>query len=107
LKGAASTANNFQQRHGDQVASGWKSANSLNQKYGIMGKMNSLGSSSGATAAAAPAAAPPQLQSPTQIQGSQGGLGKKAPPPPPPKKKELGNGSGDAPPIPLSSKPKF
>ncbi|EDU43383.1 hypothetical protein PtrSN002B_005338 [Pyrenophora tritici-repentis] len=101
LKGAASTANNFQQRHGDQVASGWKSANSLNQKYGIMGKMNSLGSSSGA-------AAPPPVQSPTQIQGSQGGgLGKKAPPPPPPKKKELGNGSGEAPPIPLSSKPKF
>ncbi|KAE8848818.1 hypothetical protein HRS9122_02834 [Pyrenophora teres f. teres] len=110
LKGAATTANNFQQRHGDQVASGWKSANSLNQKYGIMGKMCSLGAS------------PPPVQPPTQIQGSQGGgggggggggegegrgLGKKAPPPPPPKKKELNNGSGEAPPIPLSSKPKF
>jgi len=98
LKGAASTANNFQQRHGDQVASGWKSANSLNQKYGIMGKMNSIGSSSGA---------PPPLQSPTQMQGGLP-VGKKAPPPPPPKKKELSNGSDEPPPpIPLSSKPKF
>jgi len=106
LKGAASTANNFQQRHGDQVASGWKSANSLNQKYGIRGKMNSLGSPSGAPAAAA-AAAPPPVQSPTQMQG---GLlvGKRAPPPPPPpKKKELSNGPAEPPPIPLSSKPKF
>ncbi|RMZ70864.1 gmp synthase [Pyrenophora seminiperda CCB06] len=102
LKGAASTANNFQQRHGDQVASGWKSANTLNQKYGIMGKMSSLGSSSG------PAASPPPVQSPTQMQDSPGGIGKKAPPPPPPpKKKELSNGPGQAPPIPLSSKPKF
>ncbi|KNG46016.1 hypothetical protein TW65_07212 [Stemphylium lycopersici] len=96
LKGAASTANNFQQRHGDQIASGWKSANSLNQKYGITGRMNNLASSS---------ASPPPAPSPAP--GSQGGLGKKAPPPPPPKKKELSDGSGEPPPIPLSSKPKF
>ncbi|KAI4907985.1 uncharacterized protein J4E92_011030 [Alternaria infectoria] len=96
LKGAASTANNFQQRHGDQVASGWKSANSINQKYGIAGKMNNLASSS---------ASPGPAQSSSQ--SSAGGLGKKAPPPPPPKKKELSDGSGEPPPIPLSSKPKF
>ncbi|KAL1801073.1 hypothetical protein ACET3X_001415 [Alternaria dauci] len=91
LKGAASTANNFQQRHGDQVASGWKSANSLNQKYGITGRMNGLASSS---------ASPGPSQT--------GGLGKKAPPPPPPpKRKDLSGGLAEPPPVPLSSKPKF
>ncbi|KAF2849201.1 hypothetical protein T440DRAFT_139743 [Plenodomus tracheiphilus IPT5] len=95
LRGAATTANNFQQRHGDQVASGWKAASGLNSKYGIAGKVNTFASSS-----ASPA---PQL--PTQ--GAPGGLGKKAPPPPPPKKKELAGGPAEPPPIPLSSKPKF
>ncbi|USP74789.1 hypothetical protein yc1106_02063 [Curvularia clavata] len=97
LKTAASTANNFQQRHGDQVAAGWKSANSLNQKYGIAGKVGSLASSSTSPPPPAQPAAP----------SNAGGLGKKAPPPPPPKKKELSGGSSEPPPIPLSSKPKF
>lgn len=97
LRGAASTANNFQQRHGEQVASGWKAANGLNQKYGITGKVNSFASSSASSA--------PPPQSPTQ--STPGGFGKKAPPPPPPKKKELGSTSGEPPPIPMSSKPKF
>ncbi len=97
LKGAASTANNFQQRHGDQVASGWKSANSLSQKYGLGGKMNNFASSSASQG-------PGQSSS----QSSVGGLGKKAPPPPPPpKRNDLSGGSGGPPPIPLSSKPKF
>lgn len=98
LKGAASTANNFQQRHGEQVASGWKAASGLNQKYGIAGKVNSYASSSAQLA---------QPQSPTQ--SAPGVLGKKAPPPPPPpKKKELGaTAAAEPPPIPLSSKPKF
>ncbi|CAI4217830.1 unnamed protein product [Parascedosporium putredinis] len=34
-RSAASTANNFRQRHGDQVASAARTANSFNQKYGI------------------------------------------------------------------------
>ncbi|KAH7389779.1 hypothetical protein BKA66DRAFT_47300 [Pyrenochaeta sp. MPI-SDFR-AT-0127] len=93
LRGAASTANNFQQRHGEQVASGWKAASGLNQKYGIAGKVNSFASSS---------TSPAPLQSPAQA------IGKKPPPPPPPKKKELGGGgSGGPPPIPMGSKPKF
>lgn len=95
VRGAAVTANNFQQRHGDQVASGWKAASGLNQKYGIAGKVNSFASSSAAT---------PPPQSPTQ--NAQGGLGKK-PPPPPPKKKELGGNAAGPPPIPMGSKPKF
>ncbi|GKT88438.1 LOW QUALITY PROTEIN: GMP synthase [Colletotrichum tofieldiae] len=38
-RSAASTFNNFRQRHGEQVASGVKSANNLNQKYGISDKV--------------------------------------------------------------------
>lgn len=113
LRGAASTANNFQQRHGEQVASGWKAANGLNQKYGIAGRINGIASSS-----ASPA--PPQPPTQTATQTVTGGFGKKAPPPPPPKKKDLGGGGGvggndgsgggaseQPPPIPLGSKPKF
>jgi hypothetical protein len=96
MKNAASTASNFQQRHGAQVASGFKTANGLNQKYGLAGKVNNFASSS-------------STPSPSQpITSAPGGVGKKpAPPPPPPKKKELGSSSSEPPPIPLSSKPKF
>lgn len=90
-RSAASTANNFRERHGEQVAAGWKKAGSLNQKYGISDRVSGLTSGSRAS--------PPP--SPTT-----GGLGKKPPPPPPPKKKEL-TGTGEPPPIPLGSKPKF
>lgn len=93
-RSAASTANNFRERHGEQVASGWKAANSLNQKYGVAGRISGL--ASGSTSSTPPPASP-----------TSGGLDKKKPPPPPPpKKRELG-GSGAPPPIPLGSKPKF
>jgi hypothetical protein len=82
---AASTANNFRERHGDQVAAARTKASAFNQKYNISGRMSSLASGSKAS--------PPP--SPTT-----GGLGKKAPPPPPKKKM-------DPPPIPLGTKPKF
>ncbi|KAH6644589.1 hypothetical protein C7974DRAFT_420056 [Boeremia exigua] len=94
LKSAASTANNFQQRHGEQAASGWRAANGLNQKYGIAGRVNSLAGGANTSGASQPPA--------------PGGLGKKPPPPPPAKKAGLtSNSSGEPPPIPLSSKPKF
>lgn len=38
-KATASTMNNFHERHGEQVASGMKSANALNQKYEISSKL--------------------------------------------------------------------
>jgi hypothetical protein len=101
LKGAASTANNFQQRHGAQVASGFKAANGLNQKYGLAGRVSNFASSGTSSAPTQPT--PPQ----SPVQSGQGGFGKKLAPPPPPKKKELGGSSGEPPPIPLSSKPKF
>lgn len=38
-KATASTMNNFRERHGQQVASGMKSANALNQKYDISSRL--------------------------------------------------------------------
>ncbi|KAH3994623.1 hypothetical protein HBI56_158590 [Parastagonospora nodorum] len=95
MKNAASTANNFQQRHGAQVASGFKAANGLNQKYGIAGRVNNFASDNTASSPQSPTTAGP------------GAAGKKLAPPPPPKKKELAGSSSEPPPIPLSSKPKF
>jgi len=86
---AASTANNFRERHGEQVASGMTAANNVNQKYGVMDKMKSYSGSEGAA---------PQPSSP-----STGTFKKPAPPPPPAKRRELQSGP---PPVPLSSKPK-
>jgi hypothetical protein len=89
---AASTANNFRERHGEQAASGLSAANSLNQKYGVMDRMKSY-SSDGTT--------PQQVPQPAS---GFGAASKKAPPPPPPaKKRELQSGP---PPVPLGSKPK-
>ena len=96
-RSAATTARSFQERHGEQVASGFKAAQGLQQRF-------APGSASGGAA------------NPTSPV-------KKAPPPPPPKKKkpELSGGAivspstsehdfagspGAPPPIPFSSKPK-
>lgn len=101
-RAAAGVAGNFQQRHGEQVAS-------LNQKYGVANKIGGLvggsGSQQGSTAMSTPA-------SPVS-----GFAGKKKPPPPPPKKKPgLGGGAAPLPtreeedvppPIPLATRPTF
>lgn len=99
MRSAASTANNFRERHGEQAAAGWRAASGLNQKYGLSDRFN--------TAASQSTSSPPP-QSPTQS-----GIGKKAPPPPPPKKKDITTSPtsptspGKPPPVPLGSKPKF
>ncbi|RDL40575.1 uncharacterized protein BP5553_00554 [Venustampulla echinocandica] len=115
-RAAASTANNFRERHGDQVASGWQSANKLNNKYGVADKLGGL---SGTRTAPAPPPGLPQAQEQENITGAHGvnrppdmaGLARKKPPPPPPMKKPGLAGSAVSkeprpPPIPLSSKPK-
>ncbi|KAF2469806.1 uncharacterized protein BDR25DRAFT_370455 [Lindgomyces ingoldianus] len=94
MKSAATTASNFRERHGEQATAGWRTASSLNQKYGIADRMNSP------TTTNAPPSTPPLPQSPTR-------WGKKPPPPPPPKKRELVPNSSEPPPVPLGSKPKF
>ncbi|KAF1983993.1 hypothetical protein K402DRAFT_406453 [Aulographum hederae CBS 113979] len=88
-RSAASTANNFQERHGEQMASGWKAAN------GALGKVNTFGQGRNAT--------PPPASPASPVTGL---VGKKPPPPPPPKKKELGGEPSDPPPVPLASKPR-
>ncbi|KAF7534419.1 hypothetical protein G7Z17_g13364 [Cylindrodendrum hubeiense] len=105
-KAAAGTANNFRQRHGEQVASGIQTANGPNQKYGVVDKVGSYtGSHAGqdqGQVAVAPSPPVPGL------------AGKKKPPPPPPKKRAgLGSataasGAGSAPPpVPMSTRPQF
>lgn len=116
-KTAASTANNFRERHGDQVASGWQSANKLNSKYGLADKVGGL---TGTRASPTP---PPGLSQGQEQENTprapasnrlpdMAGLAKKKPPPPPPMKKPglasspVSKDSGAPPPIPLSSKPR-
>lgn len=114
-KSAASTANNFRERHGEQVASGVKTANSFDQKYGVSGKVGGyLGNSSGGGSPAEAGRTPSPAQSHfSTISNAAGLLGKKKPPPPPPPKKkpELGGNPVDTadedtpPPVPMSTRP--
>lgn len=123
-RGAASTFNNFRQRHGDQVASGVRSANNLNQKYGVADKLGGFAAAGGQAhvgrqeegvvgTGGSPGPASPSLS---------GVLGKKKPPPPPPPKKKPGLGGpppppgpssggdddgGPPPPIPMSTRPNW
>ena len=111
-RATASTAKNFNDRHGEQVASGWKAGTKLNQKYGIADKVGGYAG---------------QSQSPTAAEGAResggtGGAGgggsfgsaaaalggfKKAPPPPPPAARSNTGGSmASPPPVPLGSKPR-
>ncbi|KAI9783057.1 MAG: hypothetical protein M1839_004226 [Geoglossum umbratile] len=110
-RAAASTANNFRERHGEQVARGWKAADGLNKKYGIVDHANTI-TGNQPSAAAAPELPPNKpnirtesLPSPTAPEISTI-AGKKKPPPPPPKKRELGGNGAPPPPLPLASKPK-
>jgi hypothetical protein len=118
---AASTANNFRERHGEQVAAGWKAGNSLNQKYGIADKV-------GAYANGGPPPLPNKSGTPAEtkiemVDNTSTAAAKKKPAPPPPRKKiGLGGdgmpsvsnvpniptaGEGTPPPLPLASKPKY
>jgi hypothetical protein len=86
-RNAASTANNFRERHGEQAAAGYTAANNMNQKYGLMDKMKNFSGDGSASQQVAP---PP--------------VGFKKPPPPPPaKRSDLQSGP---PPVPLGSKPR-
>ena len=95
LRDATSTANNFRQRHGEQVASGLKVASSLNQRYGLVDRVAS--SPSLGSQRVEPQTSPPPLAATATA------AHKKPPPPLPPKRQDL---SGNPPPIPTSSKPR-
>ncbi|KAM3510953.1 hypothetical protein MY11210_005419 [Beauveria gryllotalpidicola] len=108
-RAAASTANNFRQRHGEQIAAGYGKAQEWNQKYGVADKVGGFASKfQGGTATA--------TTTTTQEQGTAAADGKKKPPPPPPLKKKLGLVTAAAPaateedappPIPMSTRPNF
>ncbi|KAI3401296.1 hypothetical protein diail_12002 [Diaporthe ilicicola] len=113
-KSAFSTANDFRERHGEKVASGVKTANSMDQKYGMSGKVGGyMGNASGGSGAEAGRTPSPAQSHLSTISNAAGLLGKKKPPPPPPPKKkpELGGNPVDAggddapPPVPMSTRP--
>lgn len=110
-RGAATTANNFRERHGAQVASGLQSANNLNNKYGLTEKAGAAAVYGvGNTAPAqSPVAARDQIDGINLDGHAHSVATKKAPPPPPKKRPDLvgtQQSSGPPPPIPMSSKPK-
>ena len=110
-RGAASTANNFRERHGDQVVAGGRWAGAMNNKYDVANRVNGL--SGGGTAAGQEQASSAHEPSPWANEPSQGGLGgmvdgtsgtfKRTPPPPPAGRKP---GVASPPPVPLGSKPR-
>jgi hypothetical protein len=122
-KSAATTANNFRERHGEEAKQSYQAANGLNKKYGLVDKAGGLGQKYGlgeraGSFAGRQTASPPAATSPTTSQAPaqplmaelSGVAAKKKPPPPPPKKKfgaatDTTN-AGGPPPLPLASKPK-
>lgn len=104
-KAAAGTANNFRERHGEQVKSGMHTANRLNTKYGLAEKAASYGGGGSPQSAESGIS----MRDNTVVE-SPSVIGKKKPPPPPPKKKaSLAGaglqGGGAPPPVPLSTRP--
>jgi hypothetical protein len=119
-KSAASTANNFRERHHEQISAGAQKANSWNKKYNITGRMNSFLEQQSTpaqqqqTETQQPTPPVVQNQSPSQSTVTpMPDLGRrKAPPPPPPKKPSGMHGQAMAggqtpPPVPLGTKPSF
>ena len=117
-RNSAATANNFRERHGEQVVTGWKGANALNKKYDVANRANGI---AGQTASASraredgpiamrdntssPAGGDSMPASPWANELSQSGF-RKAPPPPPPVKRTGTGSSGAPPPVPMGSKPR-
>jgi len=117
-KEAASTANNFRERHGEQVAQGYQTASAVNQKYGVAQKVGGFAASAAAYTTGTPGQAQGHEQGQVEQEyvqevPSSTAAAKKAPPPPPKKKLLMVDAqqagvaaSGAPPPIPLSSKPR-
>ncbi|KAL9578343.1 MAG: hypothetical protein Q9212_005775 [Teloschistes hypoglaucus] len=102
-RSTAATANNFRERHGDQVAAGWKSANAVNKKYDVANRVNSYTARSPDSSQAQ---GPQNPLNPVASPSTMTPLHKR-PPPPPPQKPSFSGGSGASPPpVPLSSKPR-
>lgn len=120
-RSAASTANNFRQRHGDQIQAGMKKISGLNEKYGITKRFNNFVEDHRSPASTAPGPQheqpPPQPPRPqpdrTGSAVDREALNRRKPPPPPPprKKPEMQSTSVHSrppppPPLPLDTKPR-
>ncbi|KAF2995130.1 hypothetical protein E8E14_001603 [Neopestalotiopsis sp. 37M] len=107
-KAAASTANNFRQRHGEQVAGGLRTANSLGQRFGVTPPPPAA--QQGSAAATSPAATASESGGSISVRDLASAIGKKKPAPPPPRKKpdlSTGGSAGGPPPVPMSTRPTF
>lgn len=108
-RAAASTANNFRQRHGEQVAGGLRTAHSLGQRFGVAEQKSQE------YEASASGTGNQQQRGGVSVSSLTSAIGKKKPPaPPPPRKKaELSSGpvpngnAGAPPPVPMSTRPTF
>lgn len=102
-KATAATANNFRQRHGEQVAAGWQAGNALNKKYDIA---NRLSDRTGVENDARPNGGANDLA--TSDASGSSPLGSKGRPAPPVPKKPFveGTSASAVPPVPWSSKPR-
>lgn len=103
-KAAASTARNFQQRHGEQVAEGVRVGNAIGNKFGVIPTTANV-----AAPPTPPVNARYQPPPPPSRLSSTAPLTKKPPPPLPPKKKPPppvpSAGRPPPPPVPLASRP--
>lgn len=103
-RSTAATANNFRERHGDQVNAGWKSANAFNKKHDVANRVNSY-ASQGSTPSTTEVQQSPSSPMPSSAANSLP-MHKRAPPPPPQKPSFSGGSATSPPPVPLSSKPR-
>ena len=117
-RNSAATANNFRERHGEQVATGWKGANALNKKYDVANRVNGIAGQTGSVSpgredgpitlrdnTASPVGGGASMPaSPWANEPSQSSF-RKPPPPPPVKRSGTGSG-GTPPPVPMGSKPR-
>lgn len=102
-KNTAATANNFRERHGDQVSAGWKSANAFNKKHDVANRLNSYTSQEGASSNTETPQSPSDS---ANVSSTSFPLHKRAPPPPPQKPSFSGGAIKSPPPVPISSKPR-
>lgn len=120
-KATASTANNFRERHGEQVTAGGKWAGAMNKRYDVGGKVNGYSGNSGQASPAQDSTPSPWANEPSAGHANGGpspvrenppilmrdnttspvtAAFKKAPPPPPAARRT------GPPPVPLGSKPR-
>ncbi|OJJ45776.1 hypothetical protein ASPZODRAFT_133646 [Penicilliopsis zonata CBS 506.65] len=112
-RSAASTANNFRERHNDTIQAGMRKLNGINDKYGITKRFNNFIEEGKAPADSGAAGQPPPPPPHPNRSSSSVDLDalnrrKPPPPPPPPKKSSMRAApvSPPPPPLPLGTKPR-